>query len=151
MKSFFVKFLQQKITIFYHEAWVLKKMNSRCLTSENWAERAFHISNDPHDPPITYMDVQFKVTNEEFFSFVENTRLSNIRGRPSDDVFSKVFELENDIAYYTIAPEYTLGIALVIFKKVSNNILVFVLFECISFDTKQLDQCLLLVNNMKLG
>ncbi len=148
MKSFFVKFLQQKITIFYHEAWVLKKMNSRCLTSEKWAERSFYILNDPS---ITYMNIQFKVTDEAFFSYVENDRLSNIRGRPSDDVFSKVFELENDIAYYTIAPEYISGIVLVIFKKVSNNIIASMLFECTSFEAQQLEQGLLLVNNMKLG
>jgi hypothetical protein len=148
MKSFIVKFLKQKITIFYHEAWVLKKMNSRCLTSEKWAERSFHILNDSS---MTYMNIQFEVTDEAFFSYVENNRLSNIRGRPSDDVFSKVFELENDIAYYTIAPEYTLGVLLVTFKKVSNNIIASMLFECTSLEAQQLEQGLLLVNNMKLG
>jgi hypothetical protein len=149
MNSFFVKFQQQKITIFYPKNWVLKKITSKCYTRDYWVARVFHVANEP---AIVYMDLQFKPISEDIFSYVRDNRLVNIENSVSSVIYSEVFELEKGIAYYTFYYSDTPNeLAFVIFKKLSDNILATVLFDGPGPTEKQLEQGLLLVNNMKLG
>jgi hypothetical protein len=148
MKSFFVKFLQQKITTFYPEEWELKKLTSKCMTQDDWVKRVFDISNDTS---AIYVDIQFENRIEELLTFVKQDRLVAIKTRYSSDVISEVSEVK-DAAYYTIlSPYYPDTITLVIFKKLADSIMTIVLLHGAGPEEKLLEHGLLLVNNMKLS